>query len=399
MDIVISLFFVLLGFAIAGLVSFTLLLLVAPLFAAAGIFVNKPIGLEKSGFHLFTKLSPGQVKIIVRGKRPVRMIMNTAGKKFARSIPGQSPVERDSSDYWKIKDGTSEDPTLDINPLLRAWAKFVYETTGAIFTGIYPFQRVYEYELERTKVQRNEDGTIHGQEKGSNLVLIVKKDVSDHFRTRQFLYPMHITGAETKDKIPLDVVGVAEMQVENPHLAAYGTDRWDQAAINLVTDKITSETKQMTLDQALTAENAVEAQRINTAVRGIVASQLLFGIKINAFRVLEINPDLDLESLKKLQSEAIAKQVAKATIVDGKARADVIREINKANAEGGAQAIATMQAEAFVRAADAVGKSGGTAFLSPQGNSGSSADPIQAAILAELKKLNSKQQPPGVPNE
>jgi hypothetical protein len=397
MDIVTTLFFVLLGFATAGLITFMLLLLLAPLFAAAGIFVNQPVGLEKSGFHLFTKLSPGQVKIIVRGKRPVRMIMNTAGKKFTRNsiVPLAVP---DSSDYWKIITGPSDDPTSDIIFWLRPWAKFVYETTGTIFTGIYPFQRVYEYELERTTVQRNEDTTVAGQDKGSNLVLIVKRDVSDHFRTRQFLYPMHITGAETKDKIPLDIVGVAEMQVENPHLAAYGTDRWDQAVINLVTDTITSETKQMTLDQALTAEDATEAQRINRAVSRITQDQLGSGIEINAFRVLEINPDLDPASLQKLQSEAIAKQVAKATRADGQARADVIREINKANAEGGAHAIATMQAEALVRTADAVGKSGGTAFLSPQGNSGSSTDPTQAAILAELKKFNSKQ-PPEVTNE
>jgi regulator of protease activity HflC (stomatin/prohibitin superfamily) len=199
---------------------------------------------------------------------------------------------------------------------------------------------------------------------------------------------MHITAAETNVKIPLDVVGVAEMQVENAHLAAFGTDRWDQAVINLVSDAITSETKQMTLDQALTAANAEEAKRINKAVLDIEADEIDTGIQINAFRILEINPVLDEVALRQIQSEALAKQVAKGTRVDGQARADVIREINRANIEGGDHSIATMEAEALVRAADAAGKGGGTVILTPPSKGGSSIDPTQAAILAELQKFN-----------
>lgn len=378
MDITTFLISALIGFALA-LAGIVLLIAIGlPALAAGGLFVNQPVGLEKSGFHLFTRLSPGQVKIIVRGNRPIRMIMNTAGKCFKRI------GERDHSDYWEIDNGASEDPTAGIHPLFRLWAKGVYESTGLVFTGIYPFQRVYEYELERTVVQRNE-----GREgKSSNLVLTVKHDVSDHFRTRQFLYPMHITAAESNDKIPLDIVGTAEMQVENPHLAAYGTDRWDQAVINLVTDAITAETKQMTLDQALTANNPDEARRINTAVENIKADKSDFGIQITAFRILEINPALDEAGLRTLQAEAIATQAAKATRIDGKARADALRSVNEANAAGGEHSRATMEAEALVRAADAAGKGGGTVILTPQGNGGRTTDPTQAAILAELQKLN-----------
>lgn len=378
-----SVLFGLLGFGFAAFITILFFLLIAPVFVSAGWFVNEPKGMEKSGVHFFTKLSPGQVKIIVRGKRPIRMIMNTAGKKFAR---GNHEV--DSAEYWQIEDGESEDPTLDILPILRPWAQFVYNTTGAVFTGIYPFQRVYEYELERTEVKRDEEAPGD-----SNLVLIVKNDISDHFRTRQFLYPMHITAAETNDKIPLDIVGVAEMQVENPHLAAYGTDRWDQAVINLVTDAITSKTKQMTVDQALTAGNESDARQINEAVESIQADQLECGIQINAFRILEINPVLSEAAKEKLQAEALAKQQAKATRVDGQARADVIREINKANAEGGEQSLAAMESEAFVRAADAAGKGGGTVILMPQQGKGNhSVDPTQAAILAELKGMNRRNK-------
>ena len=105
--------------------------------------------------------------------------------------------------------------------------------------------------------------------------------------------------------------------------------------------------------------------------------------------ILEINPALDEAGLRTLQAEAIATQAAKATRIDGGARADAQRSLNKANAEGGEHARATLEAEALVRAAKAAGESGGNVFLTPQGGSGgSTTDPIQAAILAELKKIN-----------
>ncbi len=356
-----------------------------------GLFVNKPDGLNKSGFHIFTEIEPGQVKILERSSKPVRMVMNTSGKRFS----GAKAV--DSPEHWEIvdveEDEDSENPTDRVWLPIRWWAALVYEWTGLVFTGVYPFQKVREYELERTVQKRNEeDGQAHNtgsQRTKSNLVLTVKSDMSDHFRTRQFLFPVHVTGAETKDKIPLDVIGVLELEVVNPHKAAYGTDRWDNAIINLVTDTVISTTKQMELDAALTAENVEETQRISNAVKAIEADTEVTGIQINGFRILEINPVLNEAGLDAIQAEAIANQKAKATRIDGKARADALRAINDANQVGGDAAIATMEAEAFVRAAEAAGKNG-TVFITP-GSRRSEADPIQAAILAELQKINRKE--------
>lgn len=360
-----------------------------------GLFVNKPNGLRKSGVHFFTSLEPGQVKTIVRDKKLVRMITNTADKKFARIEPIDGPA------YWELEDaeGFTEDPTADIWGPLQWWARIVYAQTGLVFTGIYPFQQVREYELERTNIKRDEtvekgDGSGKKSRAGSNLVLEVKRDISDHFRTREFLYPMHITAAETADKIPLDIIGVAEMAVVNPYKAAYGTDRWDQKVINLVSDAITSTTKMMRLDKILTSIDAngdplPEDKRefIQKAVREIPDDATGCGIEILGFRILEINPVLDEEGLKATQAEAIALQKAKATRIDGEARADALRKLNEANVAGGEHSIATMEAEAFVRAAEAASKGGGSVLLMPNGRGGNT-DPIQAAILAELQKLN-----------
>lgn len=381
-------------------ICFIALMVTLPVYGSFGLFINTPGNKKKSGFHLFTKLEPGQVKAIVRGDKLVRMITNTEGKRFARK------GEIDSAEYWELEDADkyiertrltlgpddqdqdiekTENPVAGVWEPLQGWSQLIYEKTGLVFTGIYPFQRVREYTLERTKVNRSEVGREQAAGK-SNLVLEVDTDISDHYRTREFLFPMHITGAETKDKIPLDIIGVAEMEVVNAYKAAFGTDRWDQKVINLVTNAINATTKTLRLDEALTANEASGAHTIQRAAVSIQEDTEICGIEIKGFKILEINPVLDSEGLKAIQAEAIAIQKAKATKIDGKARADALREINEANMAGGEHSIATMEAEALVRAAEAAGKNG-SVFLTPGGGR-TNIDPTQAAILAELKKLN-----------
>jgi hypothetical protein len=381
-EIVMALLGVLTGVILFGGLGFFVFL---PYYGSLGYFVNKPGGQERSGIHFFTRLEPGQVKIIVRGEKLSRMITNTAGKRFARK------GERDSADYWEMVDGATENPVADVWSPLKWWAQLVYDVTGLVFTGIYPFQRVREYELEKTKVKRKEG---RDSEPGkSNLELSVETTYSDHYRTREFLFDMHITGAEVKGNIPLDIIGTAELEVQNPYKAAFGTDRWDRKVVNLVTNAINLKTKTMGLDNVLNAENEEEARAIATAAKDIEEDTGVAGINIGGFKLLEINPVLRPEQQDAIQAGAIAEQKAKATRIDGDARADALRKLNEANKAGGDHSVATMEAEALVRASDAAGKGGGTVILMPPGgNKGGGNDGVQAAILAELVRLNANQK-------
>lgn len=394
MDVIVNIVLTLIGGLSGFIIGAAILLIILPIYAAFGIFVNKPEGLNKSGFHLFTKLAPGQVKIIDREGKLVRMIMDVGGKKFARV------GNPDQAEYWEIIPslGDKEHPTAEVWSPIRWWAHVVYELTGAVFIGIYPFSRIREYPLERTEIERNEEKNPevkHDKEesskgKDSNIVLKVIKDLSDHFRVKEFLFPMHITAAETADKIGLDIIGVAEMEVVNPHKAAYGTDRWDQKVINLVTDAIIAKTKGMKLDEAINAVEPEDVRAIQSAVEAIEDDTEICGIQIKGFRILEINLVLTAKGLEAIQAEAMAIQKAKATVKDGEARATSLTAINNANKAGGEVALATMQAEALVRAAEAAGKNGGSVILMPGGNSANGVDATQVAILTELKKLNEK---------
>jgi regulator of protease activity HflC (stomatin/prohibitin superfamily) len=268
--------------------------------------------------------------------------------------------------------------------MFKPWAYYVYATTGAVFTGIYPFQTVREYQLERTVIIRKEDETP-GVGRKSNITLAVRRDISDHHRVREFQLPFHVEAADTKGKVPVSIIGTIKARVVNPHRAAYGTDRWDIQLINLVTDTLQRFAKRTELDDVLTASSKRAAGAINKVLTTIKDDQIKYGIEIVGFDITDISPVLSDEDLSKLQAEELAKQLGKATRIDGQARADALRAVNDANKVGGTDAVATMQAEALVRAASAV--KSGNVILNAGTNSGM-ADSTSTAILTELQKLN-----------
>jgi regulator of protease activity HflC (stomatin/prohibitin superfamily) len=217
--------------------------------------------------------------------------------------------------------------------------------------------------------------------------LTEKKDISDHFRTFQFQYATHIMGAETKDKIPLDLIGIAELIVTRPYLTAYYAERWDILAMAWIKDKVNDKTKSLTLDEVLASDDA-NKRAIQEAVTNITGSEEVFGIVFKGFRILEINPQLDAEGLKKIQAEAFANQQAKATRKDGQARADVV--VMMAKASGSQAAQRALAAETQIKTAEAAGD-GAIIYL---GGGQQQTDTTQMAILAELRKLNKDGKKP-----
>ncbi len=371
------------GIMLGLFVSIIVFALLAPVFIGMGLLVNKPEDRNPSGFHLFTLPEEGKVKIVVRGDRVIRMIMLYAGHRFKRE------GDKEQSKYWQIvKSDTNEDPLAGIWWPLLPWAHYVYGITGAVFTGIYPFQTVHEYMLERTKMNRDEDGDPTsknaGKPGGNNIVLHVKEDISDHFRARQFLYPFRVSAADTKDKISVNILVVIKAHVTNPHKAAYGTDRWDLQLVNLATNALTNYTRTHNLEDVLSAQDAVQARGLNEAIKEIKHDEKQYGIEIDGVDIIDISPNLSPEEKSDLYAEALAKTKGKATIIDGESRAAALKAINEANEAGGEYAVETLRTEALVRAAEAA--KGGTVLL-PIGG-GAHSDPTQAAILAELKKLN-----------
>ncbi len=359
---------------VAGVVIFLVLVMLAtPAFIASGLLLNKPGGDTRSGVHFFTLIEPGEVKFVARGDNIVRAIMNTSRKSFAKV-----GTPRDES-YWKVIDSNvTDEPIHYVWGPLRWWAGYVYSLTGAVFTGIYPFQRVREYSLERTKVSRSEQLNADGKIE-ENISLTVERDISDHYRLRRFIRYEHVIGAETKDKIPVDFLFAMECETSNPFMAAFGIDEWDEALSNFAADQLTQHTRTMTLDQILTADDAAQAKLLKDALLASTDPQEEIGITIKTVRFLKQDPRVSPEELQKLRAEAMARQQAKATRIDGGARADVLRDMNKATEEGGASALANLEAETRARVAAAAGAKGIVIM-------GQGVDPIQAAQLRALEE-------------
>lgn len=362
------------------------------------LLVNTPGRTTKSGFHLFTYPEEGKVKLVVKGDTLERMIMLYAEHCFARI------GERTSPSYWEIRptkgyvakidgvdvpqpDMPEEDPLEGISWFFKPLAWYVFQITGAVYTGIYPFQKVREYSFERIKMHRQEivgdESDVSGN-RGSNISLVVEEDQSDHFRTRQFLYPFRIVSADTKDKIPVEILGVIKAHVTNPHRAAFGTDRWDHQLVNMTTNALTNFTRSTPIDDVLTSNKPEDAQRINNAVLGISEDQKMYGIQIDGVDIIDITANVNDVDRSKLQAEGLARQVGKATVLEGQSRADAVHAMNKVTKKGGAHALEVMRIEGLVRAAEAA--QAGTVIL-PMGGQ-TSTDPAIAAQLAELKKLN-----------
>lgn len=359
----------------AGLfIAIAILMALTPLMI--GMLVNGPDGVHKSKLHLFTYPEEGKVKIVMRGDTIVRMIMLYADHVFARVGNSKGPA------YWEVIEsaGENENPLEGISPFIYPYAWYVYKLTGAVWTGLWPFQHVREYMIEKTTLKRKEED---GGE-GDNIELGVKTDISDHLRVRQFLFPIRIAKADTKDKISVNILGVLKARVVNPYLTAFNTDRWDQQLVNRATNALSNYTRTKLLTSVLTA-TASTVNGMNQAVLDIDDDVTLYGIDIEGFDLIDVSPNLSDTEKTQLYAEALAKPVAKATVIDGKARAEALKAINEANQAGGEHAIETMRAEAMVRAAEAAGKNGGTVIL---GGGSQQINPIDAAILAELKRAN-----------
>ena len=341
----------------------------------------------KSRFGFFTFLQPGRVKIIQRGEKFVRAIMDFDEHMFAGEN-ANNPYTPAHYQYWEVlRSGAHDDSdplpfpypgARDTWPryalvgiLWWRWKRMVYKSTGAVFTGIWPFQTVRVYPMERFKKITEKNGTVD---------LERHEDYSDHYRVADFQYPVRIPEADTRDKIAVRVLLNVIARATNPYLVAYYTDDdWPTRYSAAVTTRVTSFTRPRPLDNVLSARDGREAEALG---RYITAGRqtIRFGIKTILSQVLDISPtDPNIDA--KLGDVAIAKvdrDAAKERAIGQAAYVREQGEAMRAYPDGGT---AVVQAEALVRAARAAGEGGGTVILG-----GGSVDPMQAAILQELKR-------------
>lgn len=372
---------------------------------------NKP-RYEKSEFGFFTYLEPGRVKIVERGERFVRALMRFDDHMFLGERSDNTLQPKDEK-YWEVV--SSVDNTDPTNPKQRfkdshplpfpgrklgryrivwllysplsilwwLWKRWVYAITGAVFTGIYPYQKVRIYPIERFKKTTLENGEI-------NLLRIM--DYSDHYRVADFQFPFQVPQADTQNNLPVAVKENVIARVFNPYLTAYNTDDdWTTRLLASVTEAVTNHTRSKTQEEVLASKSKDMARDLSVAIeevgkkaddvahRGSTAD---FGVEIIRAQNLDITPvELKENSMqRRLADVALAKVDRAAREERAKGEAAAIRESGRALQEF-PEAIEVARIEGLVRTAGAVSKEAIVILGGAQ-----TVDPGQASLVRELRR-------------
>jgi len=395
--------------------------LFSPLFIR--LLVNNPKDepILPNKMHFFTFIEPGQVKIIVRGKRFIRAIMNDSERKFLKE---GSP---ENADYWWVVPANQGEATGPIPPFnswspLSWWIYWVYKTHGAVFVGIWPFQGVRVDKNQRIR-QKKENGKVILDKRGLPLLEDVE-DWTDHLRVKGFFWYFKVPSTDTKDYLKIGFQGNLLVKCVNPYLATYNQDRWDNSISNKTNTLLDAFCKSKTLAQLSTSDDENRYEMAEFLKRDLNKS--LFppddkvvgnekkgiGMDIIEADITDRDPQLDEKERSSQTEPWRAEQAKKAAITASEGtRQKIINESEGAKqkhineSEGEAQAIINRiiafktggeigellaRYDAWVNTA----KSGGATYFFGDNRGGSKElDPIIFAKLEEIRKeLNEKKK-------
>lgn len=360
-----------------------------------------------STFGFFTTLQPGQVKIIERGQRFVRCIMRYDGHSF-RGFDPNSGLPSNTEKYWDvIETRTASSGTKDAHPIQSPgidaalwekifywWRMKVYDLTGHVFTGIYPFQTVRVYPMDRYELLHDDDG---------NLTTRMREDFSDHYRVEDFQFPVRVKKADTKDKIPVDVILNFVGRVENPYETAYATDdEWSARLLSIISHAVMTWTRYTPVNNVLSAASKERSLALRNAVLAIDHRKSgevpkasdgdreegieAFGLKAIDNYILDISP-VDAETARRLGDLALARVDRDAAKQRAKGEAAGVAEFAAAAKQYGRDGSRALEVQGNINTAKAAGDNA----IIILGEGEKKTDPLMAALLREIKSNNAKR--------
>tara|TARA_B100000508_G_C11450506_1_gene273761 strand:- start:259 stop:1779 length:1521 start_codon:yes stop_codon:yes gene_type:complete len=359
---------------------------------------------EESTFALFTFIKPGRVKAIIRGERFMRFIMRFDGMTFVgdvkRGTGDEIPMNR--REYWDVK--VTEENQDDSHPIPRSlrkgkfdllwlWSRHVYDLTGAVFTGIPPFQTVEVYELEQLiKVLSSQEGDE------GEFVLIPRKDYSDHVRAAEFQFFVQVPSAETKDQVKVRLQFALTVMITNPYRAFYDTDnRWASRLFTAVANEVSSTVRALPYKEVIAADKNTKTAR-NPLLKPILRlnpDATGTGARAAAHHIGQIG--LYIKEAELLDAEVADPNLADALADVAKSKADKEARQNRADAETyavdniaaaarrhGEYGRLALMVEGNVRTAAAATEDGGDVILNIDSARGEQVDPRTAFLRKSI---------------
>lgn len=376
---------------------------------------------EVSHFGYFTPLAPGQVKWIeTQGERAIRAPMRNPEHLYRGELKDSRLTGR-NPDYWEVQETPAGEADSHPIPfpmhkwrgwrLVRwwmysplsiiwwVWKRWVYEWTGYVWVGPYPYRRVRTSRVDLHKIEEQEDGREY---------LVLKRDYSDHYRVIDFQFPVTIQAALTRDKIALRVVVNAICRVNNVYKVAYFTDDlWSIRLTGAIKNAITNFLRGRNLDEVLTPDGAANPEAINALAKAIqdigkkaelapdgtvlkeAGEASTFGIFLPVLpqiREFSITDPKDREALSEPRRASAARD---ADLLLSEGKAAYSRAQGQALRAYPEALIANIPSiEGWIAVAQALNKGNGTGILN-MGSGTHPLDPVQIEQLKELRRLTS----------
>jgi len=211
---------------------------------------------------IFTKVQEGQAKAILRMGKLHRFVMNYEGhffdykwnvwrkdfltdlvslkKKKQKSIevlenqinsPKEIEEEKRRGRIEKVM-GVKVENVEERKENLLAWAIETFLALSPILKGIkvvglYPFYKVFWYKFTWTSFEQQKGG------KGE-LKAVTKEKMIDYIILQDDVYCARVEGAETEDKVPVDVNLSYSIRISNPFKALFLTQKWLEITTNRI---------------------------------------------------------------------------------------------------------------------------------------------------------------------
>ncbi|MFH1178617.1 MAG: SPFH domain-containing protein [bacterium] len=300
----------------------------------------------------FTTVKEGTVKAIMRGDSFERFIMSFAGYhlndprkecyepwlKDENGVEVKVNGERVKLPDWEVvyhgkgnKKGFKESDDCYDN---RSW---LLKKLGLYWVGWPWANSVYIYGFEW-----NETYT----EKGGEEKVLPRSEATDFIYVADFTYAIVTEGAETKDRLPTDELTLVTVAIRNPYRALFSGEDWMRrvtAAINRhVRNFIGSKDFQelISLEEDKWADFSkpiieLSNKLLDDRIEPPFGLKGRYGAEIRTadLQTIELSGDAKKQDQEATTKEYVAKQEAKATLLTGQAKADVIKMIGDKEAE------------------------------------------------------------------
>lgn len=329
------------------------LILVAIALLAIGIVVAFPFFLRWLAEEniLFTTVKEGTIKTIMRGDSFERFIMSFSG--YHLNDPRKNGPKKDlyhaefknsrgkmekipdwevvyhGKDNRKGFDTEKEDNDYDDRPWLL-------KKLGLYWVGWPWVNNVYVYGFEWKETYT---------EKGGKENILPRAEATDFIYVADFTYAILTEEAETKDRLPVNVLTLITVAIRNPYRALFSGEDW----MRRVTSAINRHVRNFVGSKNFQELIFLEVEKWSDFSRPIIklSYKLLddkkeppFGLKgrygaeirTADLQTIELSGDAKKQDQEATTKEYAAKQEAAAMLLTGQAKADVIEKIGEKEA-------------------------------------------------------------------